>query len=118
VLLWALLAGCATNVIDTHRKVADWPELTVIEHHVAEAEMREQCSRFVEPWQIAAGCTLFLFDAREAHLFLSRDFPDPDIREHELLHAAGYDHIGSDYMHNAWLDWKAQRQRAGLKEDF
>ncbi len=105
-------------MIDTHRKVPDWPELTVIEHHIAEHEMREQCSRFVEPWQIAAGCTIFLFDAREAHIYLSRDFPNPEIREHERLHAAGYDHVGSDYMHHAWRDWKAQRQRAGLKEDF
>lgn len=107
--LCASLSGCA--VINQHARVADWPDLKVVEHHVSHAEMHERCKRFVGPLMSPAGCTLFYLDQSEAHIYVSKDFPNRYVLEHERLHAAGYDHIGSDNMQRVVERWKA-RQRA------
>jgi hypothetical protein len=113
--LWLLLAGClplsgCIVMMDSHEPVADWPQLKIVEHHVGQQEVREQCVRFAPPLTTAAGCTLFYFDRREAHIYVSKDFPDPEVLEHERLHAAGYDHAGSDAMSRLWQGWKAQNR--------
>jgi hypothetical protein len=99
------LGGCATPV-DHHVRVADWPALKVIEHHVDEKELRDQCSRFVGPLSTAMGCTVFLFGERQAHIFVSKDFPSDSILEHERLHATGHDHLGSSALQRMWQAWK------------
>jgi hypothetical protein len=105
-LLSATLPGC--TVMDHHTRVPGWPELKVVEHHVANAEMRDRCSRFVSPFMTTEGCTLFYLDRSEAHIYVSKDFPSQWVLEHERLHAAGYDHIGSNAMRRMLEDWKRQ----------
>jgi hypothetical protein len=109
------LSGCVV-MIDDHAAIADWPQLKIVEYHVGEAELRDQCARFAPPFTTAAACTLFYFDRREAHVYVSKDFPNPSILEHERLHAAGYDHVGSEAMQRLWQAWKTQnsQQQAAL----
>ena len=38
-LVVAGLSGCA--IMDSHERVAGWPELKIIEHHVSNQEMRD-----------------------------------------------------------------------------
>ena len=108
-LALACLSGCA--VMDSHERVAGWPELKVVEHHVSNQEMRDRCNPYVGPLMSAQGCTLFFLDLREAHIYVSKDFPSPSVLEHERLHAAGYDHVGSVGMQTIVRDWKARNQR-------
>ena len=105
-VLTVSLAGCA--VIDRHERVPGWPEMKVVEHHVANDEMRDRCHRFVSPFQLTAGCTVFYFDRSEAHIFVSKDFPSPLVLKHERWHAAGYDHVGSSAMQRALQTWRAR----------
>jgi hypothetical protein len=102
------LSGCA--VINQHERVAGWPDLKVVEHHVSNEEMRDRCMRFMAPYMSPEGCTVFYLDQAEAHIFVSKDFPSQHVLEHERLHAAGYDHIGSDNMRRILARWK-ERQR-------
>jgi hypothetical protein len=101
----------ACTVIDQHARVPGWPELKVLEHHVSHEEMRNRCMRFMAPYMSPEGCTVFYLDQAEAHIYVSKDFPSRQVLEHEHLHAAGYDHIGSDSMKRILERWKA-RQRA------
>jgi hypothetical protein len=106
LLLSAGLAGC--TVMDQHTRVPGWPELKVIEHHVANAEMRDRCSRYAPPLSLTMGCTVFYLDHSEAHIYVSKDFPSQWVLEHERLHAAGYDHVGSKSMQRLLENWKRQ----------
>jgi hypothetical protein len=102
------LAGC--SIIDPHQRVPGWPDLKVVEHHVSQEEMRDRCARFMPFYMSPEGCTLFHFDRAEAHIYVSKDFPSALVLEHERLHAAGYDHIGSDGMKRMLARWR-ERQR-------
>ena len=102
----AALTGC--SVIDGHQRVPDWPELKIIEHHVAHPEMRDRCAKTVSVFASPEGCTYFYLDRREAHIYVSKDFPTPWVLRHERLHAAGYDHVGSDAMKRILANWKAR----------
>ena len=102
------VSGC--SVIDGHQRVADWPELKVLEHHVSNQEMRDRCSPYVGFGMSPMGCTLFFLDQREAHIYVSKDFPSQPALEHERLHAAGYDHVGSVSMQGILKNWKALNQ--------
>jgi hypothetical protein len=113
--LWsAALGGC--TVMNTHEPVQGWPELKIVEHHVPHAEMRDRCARFVSAWSFAEGCTLFYFDRREAHIYVSADLPSPGVLQHERLHAAGYDHVGSTNMLRVLEGWRAVRRLAATDE--
>jgi hypothetical protein len=103
----AALTGC--TVIDRHERVPGWPELKVIERHVSHQEMRDRCSKYAPPLSAPEGCTLFYLDQGEAHIYVSKEFPLPSVLEHERLHAAGYDHIGSSGMRRMLVAWKASR---------
>ena len=107
IALSAALAGC--SVIDKHERVPGWPDMKIVEHHVAHAEMRDRCARFVSLFSNPEGCTLFYFDRSEAHIYVSKEFPTPWILQHERLHAAGYDHIGSKSMLRMLESWKARK---------
>ena len=94
--------------MDSHERVAGWPELKVVEHHVSNQEMRDRCDPYVAAWMSPQGCTLFFLDLGEAHIYVSKDFPSALVLEHERLHAAGYDHVGSVGMQVILKDWKAR----------
>ena len=102
------LSGCAA--MDGHQRVAGWPQLEVIEHHVSNHEMRDRCSPYVGFGMSPMGCTLFFLDQGEAHIYVSRDFPSQSTLEHERLHAAGYDHVGSSSMQAILKNWNAQNR--------
>ena len=107
-VLSAALAGCAA--IDKSQTVPGWPELKIVEHHVTRDEMLAQC----QPWfrsGVPEGCTLFHFDRNEAHIYVRNDFTARWVLEHERLHAAGYDHVGSTHMQRALEAWKTSQAR-------
>ena len=108
LLLACLPLGGCFGLIDGHTRVPDWPELKVVEFHVAETEMRDQCARYMPPFVSPSACTLFYFDRHEAHIYVSKEFPSDLILRHERLHAAGYDHRGSSAMARLWRDWRAR----------
>jgi len=110
VALSAALTGCALT-IDSHRQVPDWPELKVVEHHVSHDEMFERCHRFVPRFSAPEACTLFYFDRGEAHIYVTESV-NGFILRHERLHAAGYDHVGSDHMRRALEAWRAAQRPA------
>lgn len=90
------LASCT---VVSHEKVEGWPQLAVIEHHVPHAEMRDRCARYTAFGMPPEACAEFDLARGECHIWLSADFPPQGwIVEHERLHCAGYDHIGSNYL--------------------
>jgi hypothetical protein len=107
-LALALVPGC--TMVDRHVRIEGFPQLKVIEHHLGHAEMRDNCLPYTGPFMTPAGCTLFVFDRMEAHIVVSKDIPNPAVLEHERLHAAGHDHIGSEGMKRMWLAWRARKQ--------
>lgn len=112
-LLLLAAAGCTT--IDPHVRVADWPELRVIEHHVGYREMAAHCRRYVGFLMTPLGCTEFNFAAGEAHIYVTPDLPlGRNVLEHERLHAAGYDHVGSTQMADLWHEWQAHHPAAAV----
>lgn len=116
VVLSAALTGCAVTV-GTHDQVPGWPELKVVEHHVATEEMLERCQRLVR-FAVPEGCTLFYFDRSEAHIYVRKDFPSGWVLKHERLHAAGYDHVGSKNMQGILEKWNASRRLAAADADM
>ena len=72
--------------------------------------MRDRCNPHVGAGMSPMGCTLFFLDQREAHIYVSKDFPSAAVLAHERLHAAGYDHVGSVGMQAIVRDWKARSQ--------
>lgn len=95
VLLAALAAGCAIS----HQKVEGWPQLQIVEHYVAHAEMRDRCKPYVGWGMEPAACAEFDLPRGRCHIWYSADLrPQQFIINHERLHCAGYDHIGSTMM--------------------
>jgi hypothetical protein len=95
LILAALLAGCTMG----HERVDGWPALQVVEHYVPHAEMRERCARYAGFGMSPEACAEFDLAAARCHIWYSADFPPPRfVRDHERLHCAGYDHVGSASM--------------------
>ena len=94
-LACALAAGACTTV-DTHEKVAGWPELRVVEHHVSEVTMLRRCAKYVAVGMLPLACAEFDFRGAVCHVWYSADFPpSPTVMAHERLHCQGYDHPGA-----------------------
>ena len=99
-LLAALLAGCTAI---GHERVEGWPALEIVEHYVPHHEMRDRCVRYTGFGMSPEACAEFDLVHRKCHIWFSADFPpQPFIVEHERLHCAGYDHVGSKAM-AGWL---------------
>jgi hypothetical protein len=95
-LLAALLGGCTTIA---HEKVEGWPQLRIVEHYVPHAQMRDRCARYVGFGMSPEACAEFDLAAGTCHIWFSADFPPQRfIVQHERLHCAGYDHVGSTGM--------------------
>jgi hypothetical protein len=69
VVLSAALTGCAS--IDNHWRVPGWPELKMVEYHVAAEEVLDRCQQFAR-LSVPEGCTLFYFHRSEAHIYVRR----------------------------------------------
>jgi hypothetical protein len=91
-----LLTACSTI---EHQRVSGWPELEIVEHYVPYREMQERCVRYVGFGMAPEACAEFDLAARKCHIWYSAESPRLKfIRDHERLHCAGYDHVGSTAM--------------------
>jgi len=89
----AALALCACTSIDTHHRVAGWPELRVIEHYVDDGDMRRRCSKYVSFGMVPNACAEFDFAHGECHVWYSEEYPPlPGVIKHEWAHCQGYEH--------------------------
>jgi hypothetical protein len=70
--------------------------------------MRDRCRPAVSLFSSPEGCTYFHLDRGEAHIYVSKELPTRPVLQHERLHAAGYDHIGSDAMKRILANWRAR----------
>lgn len=97
IYLLAALAGC--SIVSQHR-VDGWPSLAVIEHRVSEAKLRDVCDPNANPFvAVSVACVTFDLKRGQCHYWQSKDFPPPSwVREHELKHCDGYDHVGGTTM--------------------
>jgi hypothetical protein len=104
----ALAAGCS---VIGHEPVAGWPALEIVEHHVPHAQMRDRCARYVGFGSNPEACAEFDLAAGKCHIWFSADFPPQRfIVQHERLHCAGYDHIGSTAMQRYLGRYQAARE--------
>src|SRR5687767_585000 len=94
-ILFLFFAGCST--ID-HQRVEGWPELQIVEHRVPAEEMVSRCQKYTGAASLPLACAEFNLVARRCDIWLSQSFAPRAIVEHERLHCAGYDHVGSTNM--------------------
>ena len=98
ILLAAILCGCSTI---GHEKVAGWPALRVVEHHVSNNVMRDRCAKYVGFGMSPEACAEFNFAAGVCDIWLSADFPPAAyVVEHERDHCLGYEHVGEHELGN------------------
>ena len=115
ILFLLFLPACT---IIGHQKVEGWPQLTVIEHHVPHAAMRDRCAKYA-PWGSSPeACAEFNLAERTCTLWFSADFPPPAFFvRHERMHCEGYDHLGETSMrdflarYNAAVEFAAAEQQ-------
>jgi len=107
-ILAALLAGCSAM---GHQRVEGWPALEIVEHYVPHTEMRDRCAPYVGFGMSPEACAQFDLAAGKCHIWFSAEFPPQRfIVEHERLHCAGYDHVGSTGMAQFLRFHQARRQ--------
>ena len=93
--LFLFLPACA--VID-HKRIEGWPELEIVEHRVPAEEMVSRCQKYTGAASVPIACAEFNLRARRCDIWLSESFAPRAVVEHERLHCAGYDHVGSTNM--------------------
>lgn len=104
-VLLIVLSGCST--IDRHTPPpAGWPDLTIYEHRVDGAVMHARCKPYVGFLMMPLACAEINFAARRCDVWLTPD-SSAFVREHELLHCAGYDHPGSTQLRDLWQLYSA-----------
>ena len=81
-----------------HQKVEGWPELQVVEHRVPADEMLARCRKYAGFGGLPLACAEFNLAARRCDIWLNQSFAPQPLVEHERLHCAGYDHVGSTNM--------------------
>ena len=102
----ALLIGC--SVIGESR-VAGWPRLEIVEHHVPHREMRDRCARYVAAAMSPEACAEYDFAGGRCHIWYSADFPPPRyVVFHERRHCLGYEHAGESEMSRLLARYRAQ----------
>jgi hypothetical protein len=102
-----LLAAAGCTTVDSHVRVEGWPDLKVVEHKVPYGEMHARCAKYAAPLMTPLGCTEFDFARGEADIYVTPHLATRAVLEHERLHAAGYDHPGSQHMQQLWQAWLA-----------
>ena len=100
-----VLALGACSTIDQNNRVADWPELKIVEHKVSFDEVQDRCRAFVGWGQWPMACAEFYFHAATCRIYYAFDWT----LQHERAHCLGYDHAGSDAMRRMWGEWKASK---------
>jgi hypothetical protein len=105
------LGGCMTlTEMDWDRPPpADWPELKVQIHYVAQDQILDICKGVKFKFgDIPKGCTRLLFTQRICNVFLVDH--DPELLKHEVGHCSGYDHPGDSRMRDIWTQYKFVNQ--------
>src|SRR5688572_14016612 len=92
-----LFSVAACSAIE-HQRVEGWPELQIVEHRVPAEEMVSRCQKYTGAASLPLACAEFKLAARRCDIWLSESFAPRAIVEHERLHCAGYDHVGSTNM--------------------
>jgi hypothetical protein len=96
IVTMVLLTGCTVNA---REPVAGWPQLEIVEHYVAHAEMRNRCGLYMALGSVPEACAEFAFSAARCDIWLSADFPPASyVVAHERQHCLGFDHVGSTAM--------------------
>jgi len=108
VLLALALSGCT---VVGHVKVDDCPPMKVVEHHVSVGAMLEQCYTPLPLWMKAIGsfpfaCASLRFQEQRCDIYVVANSDDVFL-EHERLHCACYDHVGSTGIKDAITRWRA-----------
>jgi hypothetical protein len=107
-ILAALIAGCTTM---NHERVEGWPALQVVEHYVSHNDMRARCSRYVGFGMVPVACAEFDLAGGRCHIWYSSELPPSRfIVDHERLHCAGDDHVGSVSMQQILKRYLASRE--------
>jgi hypothetical protein len=105
-IITCAVKGCTTI---GHEKVAGWPQLRVVEHHVPHKDMRDKCAPAGSWMGPVEACAEFRLASGECHIYYSADFPPQKwIVEHERLHCAGHDHLGSTSMRDYLARWRTK----------
>jgi hypothetical protein len=106
-LLAVALCGCAA--MDESVRVPGWPELKVVEHELPFSEVYRACHPYIGPLEAPLACTVYYLDDGEAHIYVVKGLKFGPIIEHERLHAAGYDHVGSSNLRDLLARWRAAK---------
>ena len=86
ILILLLLSGCST--LSSH-KTEGWPQMTVTENYVSEAEVKDRCGN---PEFLA--CAYSNVCSKTCNIWLPKGAPEWLVK-HERGHCEGYDHPGS-----------------------
>ena len=96
ILALGMLAGCSTI---GEKPVEGWPELAIVEHHVSDEVMREQCAPFARYGRRMLACARFHFEESRCEIWYgSLWLMRPIVVAHERAHCRGYDHAGDGDM--------------------
>jgi hypothetical protein len=106
----ASLAACTATI--SHEKVAGWPALEVVEHHLPHQQMLARCARWAQGMTPLA-CAEFDFTAARCDIFYSAERPPSRaIVAHERLHCQGHDHAGESAMREHLARYRAWQSAA------
>jgi hypothetical protein len=99
------LSGCVE--IGHKPPPADWPKLRVEVHRVPGSVVVNECARHIDVPTFINACAIVEFDKNLCTVWVSSEFPDAAVLEHELLHCEGRDHVGEDTFERAWASWRS-----------
>lgn len=80
--------------------------MRVTEHVVSNKEMRDVCVQYVGWGESPMACAELDLSAGTCDIWLSADYPDADVTEHERLHCLGHDHPGGTTIKRLLNEWK------------
>jgi hypothetical protein len=99
------LGGCVA--IGHKPPPADWPQLRVEIRKVPGTVVARECAKHIEIPQFINACAIVEFGKNLCTVWVSSDFPDEAVLEHELLHCDGRDHADEDTLARAWASWRS-----------
>ena len=102
ILLCMLLSGCAATIDRQTPPPADWPIKQVNVYVVAKPIVEEICACH----GLLYACTLFYPRQGIAEIWLPLGYSQQH-REHEKLHALGYDHVGGLTIQQMMEDYRS-----------
>ena len=104
LLVCLALSGCG-HITGMTEPPSDWPELKIIDHG-AEG-MYSACAKYTNffTWP-PMGCAEVYFERRVCELWAISAY----IRDEEIKHCVGRDHLGESTLADAWRAHKAKKR--------